>query len=299
MSIDGSEDTRKTPGDFYSKAFSRNIGLLSKKEQDTLKKSKIAIAGLGGVGGNYCLSMVRTGLGNFSIADFDSFEVANINRQAGAEVDTFGRAKCEVMAEKILAVNPHAEVEKFSKGINEDNMDEFLQEVDVVLDGLDFFAIKERLLLFRKAREKGIFAITSPPVGFGAALLVFDPKGMSFEDYFDIQAGMEEKEMLFRFGIGLTPSFIQRAYFRPDSIDLSGKKTPSLSIGTQMCSALVSCEVVKIVLDKKIRAVPCSTHFDPYVQKYRKIYLPWGNRNPKQLFKRWVIKKILKNSGKI
>jgi len=293
------EKTNDVEEDFYAEAFSRNIGLFSPKEQGILRESTVAIAGLGGVGGNYCLSLARTGVGGFSLADFDTFELANTNRQAGADTQSMGREKCIVMAEKVRLINPHARIRQFNKGISSENVDEFLEGAKVVLDGLDFFAIRERVMLFKKAREKGIFAITSPPIGFGAALLVFDPKGMNFEEYFDICDGMDEKEMLFRFGLGLSPSLIQRKYFKPESIDFSGKKTPSLGIGTQACNNLVCCETAKVILGKRVRSVPFSTHFDPYVQKYKKITLWGGNRNPKQLLKRIIFRKILKKKGMI
>ncbi len=280
---------------FYREAFSRNIGFLSEDEQRRLRQSTVAIAGLGGVGGNYCLSLARLGVGSFIIADNDSFETVNTNRQAGATTSTIGLAKSAVMERMIKDINPFAHVRVFPEGINDDNLDAFLVGAQVVIDGLDFFVIRERLALFRRAREKGIFSITSGPIGFGAALLVFDPKGMSFERYFDIRKGMGEDATLFQFALGLTPSFIQWRYFRPTSIDFSGKKAPSLGIGTQLCSVMVTCEVSKLLLGKSVRTIPRSTHFDPYVQKYRKIFLPWGNRNPRQ----WLVKLIIRRMMRV
>ncbi|MBU4082747.1 ThiF family adenylyltransferase [Patescibacteria group bacterium] len=270
---------------FYQEAFKRNLGLLSAEEQKKIKKSKIAIVGLGGVGGVYLLSLIRVGVGNFHIADFDVFELVNINRQAGANINSLGETKTKTMKEMGREINPFVSIKIFPEGISKKNIDNFLEGVDLVIDGIDFFNIKDRLLLFRKAREHSIYALTSAPVGFGASLLTFAPKGMSFEEYFDIKEGMSEKEKLLSFGLGLTPSLIQRKYFRPSSVNFSKKETPSSVVGTLLCANLIACEAIKIILGKKIKSAPFSIHFDSYARKYKKTYF-------KKRIKKWLIKKI-------
>ncbi|MEE9543206.1 MAG: ThiF family adenylyltransferase, partial [Thermodesulfobacteriota bacterium] len=158
--------------DFYKEAFKRNIGLFTEEEQERLKQSRAAVAGLGGVGGVHLITLARMGIGKFHIADLDTFETANINRQYGAKSDTLGKEKTEVMREAVLSINPEADITSFPQGVTEDNIDGFLEGVDVVLDGIDFFEIDARRLLFNKARERGITTITSGPIGFGATLQV-------------------------------------------------------------------------------------------------------------------------------
>ena len=68
----------------YNLAFSRNIGWLTAAEQETLRRKRVAIAGLGGVGGVHMLTLTRLGIGGFNISAFDEFDVPNFNRQAGA-----------------------------------------------------------------------------------------------------------------------------------------------------------------------------------------------------------------------
>ena len=77
----------------YADAFSRNIGWVTKEEQGTLRKKRVAIAGMGGVGGIHLLTLARLGIGSFYIADFDEFEVHNFNRQVGATMSSIGRPK--------------------------------------------------------------------------------------------------------------------------------------------------------------------------------------------------------------
>ena len=86
----------------YEQAFSRNIGWVTEWEQSALRGMCVAIAGMGGVGGIHLLTLVRLGIGRFRIADFDTFDIVNFNRQAGATMDTIGRPKIDVMAEMAL-----------------------------------------------------------------------------------------------------------------------------------------------------------------------------------------------------
>ncbi|MEK7555409.1 MAG: ThiF family adenylyltransferase [Patescibacteria group bacterium] len=285
--------------EFYKQAFSRNLGLLTTEEQEKISRAKIAIAGLGGVGGIYFLNLVRIGVKNFNIADFDVFELPNINRQVGADINSLGKSKIDTLEKMAKSINPFITIQKFGKGVDENNIGEFLKNADVVLDGLDFFNIKDRIALFREAKKKKIYAITSAPVGFGASLLVFSPKGMSFEEYFDIKNEETDNEKLFSFALGLSPSLLHRKYFKPSLIDFSKKKAPSLSLATLLCANLTSCEVIKIILGKKVKPAPFCSQFDPYLQKYKKINLRNGNRNFIQRFKKWIIKKKLAKSGNL
>src|SRR5688572_18341410 len=97
----------------YAAAFSRNIGWLTQAEQDQLRRKSIAIAGVGGVGGFHLTTLARLGIGRFHIADLDTFEIANFNRQAGAMVSTIGRPKVDVLAEMARDINPECEIRQF------------------------------------------------------------------------------------------------------------------------------------------------------------------------------------------
>ena len=284
-----------TREEYMAEAFSRNIGLLTQAEQDKLANVRVAIPGMGGVGGVHLVTMTRTGVGKFHLADFDTYEPANINRQFGARVPDFGRPKMEVMKEQALSVNPYLEIKKFSEGINRENIDEFLDGVQVVLDGLDFFSFDTRRLLFNRAQEKGIYVITAAPLGFSSAVLIFSPhEGMSFDEYFDINNSMPEKEKLLRFAMGLAPKATHIKYMDLSKVDLDSKAGPSLNIACQVCSAIAATEAVRIILNKgRIKPVPHYVQFDPYIQKYKKGKLYMGNRNPVQRIKLKVVKKIL------
>lgn len=284
---------------YYEEAFSRNIGIFSKEHQELLKRSTVAIAGLGGAGGIYATTFARLGFGNFHIADLDIFEVVNMNRQQAASVSVLGRPKAEVVNEMIRDINPTANVKVFGEGINESNIHEFLTGVDVVLDGIDFFTFDARRLLFKTAYEMGIFVVTAAPVGYGSSMLIFDPKGMSFDEYFDINDSLDETEKLIRFGLGVTPTLMQRSYFDPAAISWKNHKAPSLVTGTLLCANLASTQAAKILFGEPVRVVPKSLHLDSYLGKYKKVWIPFGNKNPIQRIKRFVMKKVLAKRGSI
>src|SRR6202795_3466675 len=90
----------------FSAAFDRNIGWLTDWEQQALRNKRVAIAGMGGVGGFHLLTLARLGIGAFNIADLDRFEIPNFNRQIGATMDSLDRPKAEVLGEMALAINP-------------------------------------------------------------------------------------------------------------------------------------------------------------------------------------------------
>lgn len=278
------------PGFDYVEAFSRNIGLITGDEQERLSRARVGVAGLGGVGGVHLLAMARLGIGGFSVADLDHFELANFNRQAGAYMRTLGRAKVDVMAEEVLGINPTADLRVFPAGIDEGSIDRFLDGCVAAVDGIDFFNMAARRLLFRRARERGIHAFTSAPVGFGATLQVFSPTGMSFDEYFDIHDGMTVTEQLIHFGLGLTPTLLQRRYFRPGSLDLSGGRAPSLAPASFLCAGIIATEVANLIIGRRrSKVAPWYFHFDPFVQAYRVGRLRRGNRNLLQRAKKWWV----------
>ena len=175
----------------YDKAFSRNIGWVTEQEQALLRNKRIAIAGMGGVGGSHLLTLARLGVGKFNIADLDIFEVENFNRQVGASMISLGQPKVEVLARMARDINPEMDISIFPNGVSAGNLDDFFRDVDLYIDGLDFFAFKAREDVFAYCAEHRIPAVTVAPLGISAALLNFLPGNMTFEDYFQV-AGRPE-----------------------------------------------------------------------------------------------------------
>ncbi|MBK9574207.1 MAG: ThiF family adenylyltransferase [Rhodoferax sp.] len=267
----------------YDSAFSRNIGWVTQSEQAILKKSRVAIAGLGGVGGAHLLTLARLGISHFNIADFDDFDVHNLNRQAGAFMPFMGQPKIDTVAKLALDINPDMDLRRFPQGVKPENIDEFLRDVDVYVDGLDFFALPARRMVFAKCREKGIAALTAAPLGMGTAFLYFSPTGMSFEDYFKVD-GHEPQEQYARFIAGLSPAMVQRDYLvAPEAVNFSEKRGPSTVMACDLCAGVMGTSVLKVLLGRgTIKAAPWGMHFDAYHQKLKLTWRPFGNSNPLQ-----------------
>ena len=176
------------PAFSYDEAFCRNLGWLTEREQQSLRGKCVAIAGMGGVGGGYLLTLTRLGVGAFRIADLDRFELVNFNRQVGATLDSLGRPKVEVMAEKAWQINPELRISSFGQGVNERNLDEFLAGADVCIDGLDFFVIDIRRKLMARCAELGIPVVLAAPLGMGAAYLCSSPAAWALKIGFGLRA---------------------------------------------------------------------------------------------------------------
>ncbi|WP_280156258.1 ThiF family adenylyltransferase [Piscinibacter sp. XHJ-5] len=275
--------TSPSPAYSYEAAFSRNIGWVTESEQERLRRSRVCIAGLGGVGGIYLLTMARLGIGAFSVADFDTFSVANFNRQAGATVDTIDRPKLDVMVEMARQINPELDLRTFEHGLTPDNLDAFLADGDVYLDGLDFFALQMRESVFAACTRKGIPATTVAPLGMGAALLNFVPGGMSFDDYFGFSGQSQEQQAL-RFLVGLSPAMLQMGYLAdPSRVNLAERRGPSTIIAVQLCAGIAAAQVLKLILRRgDVIAAPWGLHFDAYKNRLRRTWRPGGHRNPMQ-----------------
>ncbi|HJV62209.1 MAG TPA: ThiF family adenylyltransferase [Albitalea sp.] len=278
----------------YEEAFSRNLGWVTDNEQQRLRRSRVCIAGLGGVGGIYLLTMARLGIGAFSLADFDTFSIANFNRQAGATLSAIDRPKIDVMVEMAREINPDLDIRVFDQGLTPDNVGAFLADGDVYLDGLDFFALDMRRTVFARCAERGIPATTVAPLGMGAALLNFVPGGMSFEDYFGM-AGHTEDQQALRFLVGLSPAMLQMGYLAdPSHVNLSQRRGPSTIIAVQLCSGIAAAQVLKLILQRgEVLSAPWGLHFDAYRNRLKHTWRPGGHRNPMQRLLLAIAKKRL------
>lgn len=275
----------------YAQAFSRNIGWTSPEEQQALRHKKVAIAGMGGVGGAHLVTLARLGVGAFHIADLDAFEVGNFNRQYGAAMSTVGEAKAEVMEQVARDINPEARVTRFDRGVTLENLDAFLDGVDLYVDSLDLFALDIRRAVFARCYEKGIPAVTAAPMGMGTAVLVFKPGQMSFEEYFDLE-GYSLEDQVVRFVIGLSPAMQQRHYLVDRrTVNFLRRKAPSTIMGIELAAGVACTTALKLLLGRgEVAAAPHGLHFDAYRNRLVKTWRPFGNRNPLQ----WLMFRYVK-----
>ncbi len=253
----------------YDEAFSRNLGWLSRWDQQLLRDKRVAIAGMGGVGGAHLLTLARLGIGRFHIADFDRFELGNFNRQVGATMSTIGRSKVRAMEAMARDINPTLDLVSFEEGVHAECLDAFLDGVDLFVDGLDIYAIEVRRTLFARCRELGIPAITAAPVGFGTGYVVFDPEGMSFDEYAD-QAKSEGLDRTINLLTAAAPKPMALRYLsEPEFADLRGGRGPSTPVGVQLCAGVVGAAAVKILLGRGVvRPAPYFHQFDAFHDRF-------------------------------
>ena len=144
--------------------FSRTELLLGKEAMEKLGHSRVAVFGVGGVGGYVCEALVRSGVGAFDLIDDDKVCLTNLNRQIIATRKTVGKYKAEVMRERILEINPEADVRIHKCFFLPENADDFpFDEYDYIVDAVDTVTAKIELVM--KAKEKDIPIISSMGAG--------------------------------------------------------------------------------------------------------------------------------------
>lgn len=127
--------------------FSRTEMLIGKNGVERLKKSKVAIFGIGGVGSFVVEGLVRAGIGNFILVDNDKVSESNLNRQIIATTKTIGRLKVEIAKERILEINPSANVEVYSDFFTPESPEIFDNTVNYIVDAIDTVTSKIELVI--------------------------------------------------------------------------------------------------------------------------------------------------------
>jgi tRNA A37 threonylcarbamoyladenosine dehydratase len=126
--------------------FTRTEILIGKQEIRLLSQKRVAVCGLGGVGSYAVESLIRAGIGRFLLIDFDVVNLSNLNRQLIALHDTLDKPKTEVMRDRILSINPEAEVTLITDFLSQENRAEYLQNIDYLIDAIDSLGPKIGLI---------------------------------------------------------------------------------------------------------------------------------------------------------
>ncbi|MFD7169499.1 ThiF family adenylyltransferase [Streptomyces violascens] len=192
----------ETDEQYYWQRVRRNLGWLGntveeqKERQLKLKNAVIGIAGVGGIGGATAERLVRMGVQNLKLADPDTFEISNINRQYGAAIDTVGRNKAEVVAEAVYNTTRDVNIEVYPEGITEKVVDEFFEGCDYVLDKIELYEIEARYTLHRAFRrsERCQFMMCTPVFGHRTFFFKWTHDSMTAEEYFGVPEGEEMNE---------------------------------------------------------------------------------------------------------
>lgn len=251
----------------YKNIFTRNIGLFTEEEQEKLSKASVGIAGGGGIGALASERLIRLGVGKLKLTDPGKMEASNLNRQFGSSMLNLGQSKAAVAVEQIKDINPEASITYTNTGIwNEHDANSFVEGIDFLVDTMDFGLFKQSILLQRAARRKGIHYLFSTAIGFGAISVVFDPKGITLEEYdglpvdVDVNDPAKLKVDLQRI-MPIIPAYITDMVAVQDIID--GKRyVPSTCIGAGLAAILTAGDVIGVILGKDVPKAPRYTFFD-------------------------------------
>lgn len=131
--------------------------MLTKQQFDNLTCKKVIVFGVGGVGGNTAEMLVRSGVCNITIVDFDVVDITNINRQIIALNSTVGKLKVEVLKERLLDINHDLQITALNLKLNEENIKDFsLEQYDYVIDCIDDVKAKQSLIKYCKINNINI-----------------------------------------------------------------------------------------------------------------------------------------------
>ncbi|MFB2581015.1 ThiF family adenylyltransferase [Herbiconiux sp. P15] len=227
--------------------FARNYGFWNEAEQQALLSSRVAIAGVGGVGFQVGSKLARMGVSSFSIADPEEFEPQNANRVPGATSLTYGRSKAEVFRDEVLAINPDATVHVYRDGVTLENAAEFLHGATLVFDESETTHPEIGTTIAREARALGIPNLLVVNVGFSATVTAFHPRSaFTFERFMGLPGGASLEEIA-----ALKVDFSRFLPYVPPYSDLRGlmamttdgpdgtrPSLPSISPGVDLASAL-------------------------------------------------------------
>ncbi len=206
--------------------FTRTEILLGKEAMERLARCRVAVFGIGGVGGHVCEALARSGIGAFDLIDSDKVCMSNINRQIIATTKTVGQYKVDVMKERMLDINPEVVVNTHKCFFLPENASDFpFEEYDYVVDAIDTVTAKIELVL--QCQKIGVPIISSMGAGNkldGSAFRVAD----IYKTQTDPLARVMRRELKKRGVKNLKVVYSEEMPIQPgaDSTDSTGKETP-------------------------------------------------------------------------
>ena len=172
--------------------FSRNIGLLTPNQQAALQAARVAVCGVGGMGGVAAEALARLGVGTLVLADGDRYEPTDVNRQIHCDQRVIGRLKVEVISSRLRAINPELHVAAFG-GVGTESVATIVAAADLILNGMD--CVRSSLLLEREARRQRRRVVNAWITPY-ATVFVTTPDGPGFEECLGLPtAGREPGSM--------------------------------------------------------------------------------------------------------
>jgi len=259
--------------DFYSLITSRNHWFVDETEQAKIRNTKVALCGLGGIGGPAGEMLARLGIGEFTLVDYGTFEPSNSNRQIYSNTGTDGKWKTDITEENFRKINPEVKIRKFTS-VNEQNVNSILEGMDIVILAID--SLIPILLLSRTARQKKIPLFEAWAFAYGN-VRVFTADTPSLEEVYSLPTAhlkvseigeKEQVELLSRSIFDVAASFPGLMEHYPER---AIRKMKEENTGTTLAplvwltSCIIAIEVTKWILNRgNIALAPVFRAFDPF-----------------------------------
>ncbi|OQW53402.1 MAG: hypothetical protein A4S09_07320 [Proteobacteria bacterium SG_bin7] len=156
--------------EYYERTKRNHFWVNGTEGQDKIRKLRVGVAGLGGMGSNIAEIFARLGVGHLRITDPDTIERTNINRQVIAFEDTIGKKKAEASANELRKIAKELVIDVSFEGIQNNNVENFVEGLDVIINEIDVLHMDKQILLLEAARKKKINVYTTLVVGLGIHL---------------------------------------------------------------------------------------------------------------------------------
>ncbi len=262
----------------YLDRISRNLGLLSQEQQEKLRSTRVAMFGLGGIGGAAFEILLRSGIRSFSIVDKDVFDASNLNRQIFAFLDTIGRRKIDVAEQFARKIDAEVKIDKYLT-VTTDNVGEILEGADVAVMAID--QLKPVLIASRRAREQGIPLVEGWALPYGN-VRVFTDQTPSLESAYhlptegkDPDAISDEEYKTLTFEALMELAYIEglKDYYSPETVEkIRQGHISSFGPMVWMTSVFMAVETSKILLGMGEPALgPKFKLYDPFAHRVPQI----------------------------
>jgi molybdopterin-synthase adenylyltransferase len=285
----------------YQEFTTRNVGFITEREQRVLAASKVLVIGVGGMGGAAVQALTRVGINGFALADIDTFEISNLNRQVFCDLDTVGQSKAEATAARIRRINPEASLEVLGAEWPK-RLDDLLGRYTAVINGMDDIAAG--VDLYRRARQHGCTVIDAyaSPLPSVAVVRPEDPRPEERLGYPSIgkeAASLSAEDKAGSFLREMEHVLVHSSSIRHIDMDIAVEliagKRKRMSFAPMVIATgnLMAFEVIKLLLDRRPSADCRGYFFNPWSMKVERP-LPAPLAIPKRLIVRRFLKRMLR-----
>lgn len=222
--------------------------------QEELRKLRVGVAGLGGMGANIANHLVRLGIGHLRIADPDTIEATNLNRQVIARRESLGSGKVETAIRDLRGIAEDFDLIAYDQGITESMVEEFVDGCDAIVDEVDVYQLETHVTLHRAARARGLPLYSTYAVGFGIHFYKFHGEDFTFEDFLGGNPNQWAKPspefLLERIGKPY-PTYIDAERGNAFADEIRSGSTPIFGPATLLGQALVTMRMVLDLLSAR------------------------------------------------